>query len=705
VLHRLMHLHREVYGQEDAELLFGPVVEWVSSRRARDMASGEAHTMAAAITPDPGDADPFCDANVRFMLALRMCVLYTRMPKEWPEAHVPYLTGIAMDLHVPALRLGPGKCDIHTLYAQRCAPDQVKMSSLVNDEGPTLSASVMWRIWRSYGRADSAVVKSTSRASKTETVQRGTSRRRTFKPLPDECILPEWAPPSKVDTDPSPPEDTLCTLLSKGMPRAPTTRNVIPLFLSSLGTAEGRRIAVIFVLGAWIHAKHIAPPSIRVLSEGEIVDLIAPLDEKTGARTVVYKAGELSLILTEHIAANVRHYPTMSTMIRSDSECVRFCNSALSTADDFLRPRCHPGPPPPKPPRIKPPAPRPVDGVRVFWSLVAKCEVRAKVRVDTVAKATKDISLKEFYAALKGHPNRFRLYGAVLRRIGMSEADHAILRGFVGGERGPFVVADWPGGVRVFRGDTVARSPNPRCLISLAHPELAEARVRRFVPADKLSKVATLTCQALSAEGNAKLTMYLHYLVHRAQVSWQPILTAMPEAVCPPEKSPFLLVCNDCFTVRSPCRMVRDPTKPRNRVAVDITSTKEVVACTDCNSTDINFIDMRTHFVTAPAPGAPALRCTFALCRGCGDVTETHYIIGLAHLCRLCYHNASKHFVVHKCLCGRKPDARRSTESAVALDERGRPVLIGFCHRHTHAVSHAHPHDIMPVAFYKALIG
>jgi hypothetical protein len=611
IVHRLKYLFLATTGAELAGLLFGPLADWIYNTPSVPQA---AHDMAVAMA-EPG--------TIHYKIALRMCTAYDLMGKITApaEAHVPYMVGVFMDLHVPSMDHN----SIHEIYSNMAAPEQVPIASVSNDEVPTLSAVTLSRLWRGYD-----ATKTTAKAPRAQraSVHRKT-RRKPFRDIPHNCLLPDYSPVLKVASV----EDSAWQMLYKGMYGITTTRNIVTLFNDAMMTPEGAMMWASFSKGVYRHATVIAPPHLR-----------------RNVPMCTYKPGELTTILAEFIAANTRHYVAMNRNMCDKEESRRFYETAMSVSDRHLRQRSH-GLPPTRVPRA-PALHQRVDSTKLFWTLVERIGVRTKIKASLVVQATQDKPAAALYNTLAAHPNRLRLYGDILENMGMSDGDCAALQGF-----------------NVETGERATKT------------------------------VARVLAQ-LSVAGKAKLYIYLHYVVHRAQLGCHKVHT-LRRRVDVPKSVPYIHVCNRCHSIRSQCRMVTVSDKSVNGTALDITSDDERLMCTDCFSRDVSAIDMRDHYVHGVAPGTSTRRCTFCMCQKCGVVTEYRYIIGLTELCRVCYHNTAQHFVVQKCLCGRKID-KRGSGTVMTIDEE--VVMAGLCHRHLHLKDHCHPHAIMPIAFYHALM-
>lgn len=353
LVHRLKHLFYELMDPVLVDLLMGPLVDWIESTVEDEAAATLALRMSTAGT-------------LRHRIATRMCALH--MLSEWTfpdEAHVPYMLGIMIDLHVPSL----SQTSIHIIYEKQCAPEQLSISEVYHDEYASVSIDFLARLWRPFD--ETPIVR--RRENKGKTV---------FKDLPDGCVL---------DLDPSPANETQWRILRKGMHNASTTRSIVELYTASPCREHIERS---FRLGAYRHARSIAPPWMR-----ENICLEIP------------KASEIVHVLSEFIYANTQHLTSLYRHVNNErlfyAHAVHVC--------EILRTRWYGG-------TLKVPrysvAMEHYDGVRLFWALVNKIKANSAVKISDY-----NIAGKPRLALLKQHPNRFHLYGEYLAQIGMNESD------------------------------------------------------------------------------------------------------------------------------------------------------------------------------------------------------------------------------------------------------------------------------------------
>jgi len=354
IVHRLKHLFYELESRERVDQLFGPLVEDYSE-------DVEAATLALRMS------EP---STFRHRIATRMCSLYLLSKRPFPrEAHVPYMLGILIDLHIPAL----SRLSVHDIYEHECAPEQLPITSVYNDEQASVTVDFLARLWRPFDEAPSVR-------------RREGKGRKVFKELPEGCVL---------DIDPSPKNETTWRILRKGMHNASTTRSMVELFIASPCREHIERT---FRLGAYRHAKQIAPPWMR-----ETIKLSVP------------KASEIVHMLSEFVVANTYH---LTSLHRHVSRERAFYDHAIDVCE-ILRSRSYGA-------SVRVPRnsviPDHYDSIRLFWALVHKIKVNSSVKLADYAKAG-----QPHLALLKDHPNRFHLYGDYLSRLGMSDSDLAHL--------------------------------------------------------------------------------------------------------------------------------------------------------------------------------------------------------------------------------------------------------------------------------------
>lgn len=363
-----------------------------------------------------------------------------------------------------------------------------------------------------------------------------------------------------------------------------------------------------------------------------------------------YKPADITNILGECIYATTIHYVALYQGLYNNPSVHAYYQHIINVVNLQLRPRLYES--------VITPVPKHVyqhtmaDTMRVFHLLAKKIAIRSRINKALLKHI--DVPMDYLFCRLAEHPNRLRINGRVLQSIGMSDRDLKIL------------------------SDLNTRAD------------------------ERISHVVTSVIRRLSAKGYALLHVCVHYLLHRSQLGVRPIL-AKRKFVSVKGSNPYLHICKKCHTIRSQCRMVVVSEKSPKRLATDITSSKGVLVCTDCYSTDILSVDMRYNYVFGPTPSNMTRRCVFCMCHHCGVITERRYVIGDAEYCRVCYHELASKYTVQKCLCGHTVDQKK--EFSYLLAERdGRVTMQGLCHRHIFLRRQCHPCDIQPISFYQTFI-
>lgn len=621
MVHRLKHLFLEVSGlsPHTIELLFGPLINWCYG-------SVELNAVAMDMAKTIGKTN-----IVKVSIAYRMCYLYEVMNKTKDrvsvDAHYPYITGVVMDTHLPAIN-----ADVESLfdvYKHRLAPEMIGIDGVVHDESPLLSELMLSQLWRDDEINVRTTVKSEPKNQRT--IIRKKKRRKLYRDFVPHCLLDEHKPTKSISER---IDASLKSLFEKGMHGVTTTRGMTDLFSECRRSGIGQQMVRMFELGAYRHSASIAPPLLRV----------SPLEN-------TYKPADITVILGECIYANTLHYVALYRGLYNNPSVCEYYQHIIKVASHQLRARLYDDVVVPIAKHVY--QHNMIDTTRVFYLLVKKMAIRS--RINRALLKHIDIPMKTLFECLSVHPNRLRINGRVLQNMGMGLRDLALL---------------------------------------------SELNVRTD---ERMSHVVTSVVRRLSAKGYALLHVCIHYLLHRAQLGVRPIM-AKREFVTVKGSNPYLHICNHCYTIRSQCRMVVVSEKSPKRLATDITTSKGVLVCTDCYSTDICSVDMRYNYVFGPTPSNATRRCVFCMCHHCGVITEKRYVIGESEYCRVCYHEVAQNYVVQKCMCGHTVDTKKGHGFLLA-ERDGQVTMQGLCHRHLFLRHQCHPHDVQNIAFYKTFLG
>jgi hypothetical protein len=555
-MHRLRFLlttTKEIHmSEQSADLLFGPIAMWITATSSTRMAVpsayesiDDAETVAGGFSSDPDNPH-----HGKFIIALRMCTFWTLFVRYKhifpPEALFAYYTGIAMDIHIPALDR-PSLCAVYTA-SSRTAPETIRINDVLNDDPADMPRAVLETLWSEHLNG------------------------------------------SHSRTTPQHEDAGLHQLLVKCLINVSTTRYIIKSIIDGLSATPPNRVIVnimkAFFTGSYQHAHSIAAPAVRIavynVSEDTLVGIIRRCRPK-----------EAYAIVTEFVAAATSHNDGLSYILRGDPVYRSYHNNATTVADLSLRPRlfdliksagsverlgkvadesdiaCRKYTGIGSDPALERSeygriffsiTTRPAETVkltttspplqRLFWDLAHILDTKPLIDTATIDAATHNIDTLSLYAALRLQPQTLRIYRGILIRMAMSEYDI----------------------------DIIASS-----FVNLDH----------FTAVKQLG---TAVKEKLSPGGLAKLKVYVHYIVQRAMIVCQQIhVRRVIHPVTTNRSLPFVIVCNNCVSIRSHCYDVapaRKKSKKRNTsTAIDIY--RKVIVCGACRSEDIGFVDTR----------------------------------------------------------------------------------------------------------------
>ena len=675
MVHRLRLLLITTRGVElpakSADLLFGPLVYWMTASPAERMeVPGALHAAddAAACAGTKDKSDP------RFVVALRMCTLWALhgvygtgiFPR---QALYSYYTGIAMDLHQRALRLkrAPTVCAVYSVGVggdgRGFSPETTLVSDIVCSEEPALPTHAVEDLWRVHLSCSRSALPASS-----------------LVPIDPDDIPRESAlgcPPALGSGDGDGEEGAhlrgLMQLLPKAMLDPAAKRYIMKPLRTGLGGAIKTnpliaRLVRAFVLGAYPHVSEtIAPPRVRCWAyNADAADLLALVER--------FSKEELFDIVAEFTVSATTEHEALSAILAGDAVYRRYSRAAVEACNTVLRPKAHAfvlGVAPPEPPP-KPRAKRasvwdvarplfPPLG-RVFWELVRVLKIAADIDVAALGTAAEGIGggARGLYRVLRCQPQNLRLHRGILRRIGMTEDDMAVLR------------------------DTLVD-----------------------IGPDRLARTLGDMASRLSPAGAAKLVVYVHYVAHRARIACRPIHTRRLVEHRKDRPPPFMLVCNNCATIRSEAVTPSSKTKKKSKkkpLSAMIDTFRGAIVCGACSSTDLGVIDMRRYVVTGSTPNTP-VPATYGLCSGCGKTTPCDKAVGTSEFCANCYIAVAQNLLLRHCICGAVVDTDGGPfRKVVALNEYGERAIYALCADHTEAAGYFRPGDAVPVAAYRALI-
>lgn len=308
-------------------------------------------------------------------------------------------------------------------------------------------------------------------------------------------------------------------------------------------------------------------------------------------------------------------------------------------------------------PRITPRFERPMSTSRVFWVLMKELGLGVKRCVrkpDIVAAKTVCPNLATMYAAFRSQAESYRIYTAVLRRVGMPDVDV----------------------------DTIEAA------FAALEPNRIAPRFKEMI-------------KKMSPSSVAVLKLYVHMLYQRSTFAVIPICIERDPPKDHKKILPYLLVCTTCYTIRSQVHGVNVNLKSKDGVHVDTINFS--VTCTSCESPVemVNLVHNRVVGLNVNDMDTPALVC---MCRMCGKATRYRHVIGSDELCGLCFTAARERIEPKRCVCGLEFTRLNSAaKTFVALDDKGESALYAVCKRHVSILEHA-IHPIHPIGFFRHLI-
>lgn len=655
ILHRLscLVIHKLCIPSNRVDLLFGSFVHW-----ALNWEQYQASPKIVSMAKDIHGGGDGGGVSVQFLLLLRMCCvweLYETHASGIDDAYTfPYYIGVAMDIHIPGIRLGT-HTSMHELYVNRKAPELVRIDDIDHDSSSRINANLIVRHWMSY-MCRLGPDRAPSKKATTETpVPCGAARRASARKSEMNSLIDPWAKVGKsaVESEPGQDTQTLMETLVKGQPNPSVYRYVRKGFIKGLTQFPERnkvivRITRMFLLGTYRHARIIAPPKVRynVYINHTTHDLFREIAE--------YTTKNMYNILAEAIVAATYHNMALVSMVMCDADHIAYKREAMYNGDKLRDSRFSYKIPLVKPPKTKCTKPRPTN-FRIFWVLYKVLEVKHKVPTKKVVEAIKGIGYRKLYTMFQKQPNRLRLYDFILRGIDMPASDLTVLRD----------------------------------MFSLNNNDIVK-NLKRLV-------------KTMTTVGFARLYLYVHYIKTRAMLSYVPI--GHTKDITPHESAsePTMLVCGNCYTIRTQC--LSDNVHKKSKSGVENDIVLDLASCSGCKSTDIYVVDMRRTFVYGPSMTEPTVSRMYCACTLCGIMTIYKYVVGQSEFCKVCYFKKiGKHLVIRKCMCGKILDDKMRYPTLNALNERGEVSIYGLCTDHAFVKKYVPDSCLQSIDFFRTVV-
>jgi hypothetical protein len=615
------------------DVLLGPLVDWAMWHDKIEVPR-EVREMARQM------CEPGCFYHV---IALRMCFLYSLCGLEVdPAFTLPYYIGVAMDIHIPALRLGKA-LTLHQVYTQKVAPELVLIDGIEHDCFSQIEESVLERHWVSYSCHTEPTAK--------KNLGRGARSKKARKSIPRHTLIREGRrkPVRHQRQDPN----SLSEMLTKGLPNPSVFRYVPKTLEKGLVQAPDSnpvivRMARMHLLGTYHHAMVIAPPAFRLkvteMTPEEMMQLI---------RSAKFNTKQLYSILSEFISSCTEHNQALWAVLQEDHVFDRYVNNAYRGGDS-MRAHFYGAKRPIERPCKPPTEVRVPTSIRLFWEIAKHLQIKIKcILPRDIELACTGSTTRQLYGAFERQPNSLRIYRKILEDIAFPPEDLEIL-------------------------DTLFSKSNVAIMKSL--------------------KKILIT---ISDVGRAKLKIYLHYIKSRSMLAIVPI--GHSKRLPATDQKPCILVCFSCFTIRTQCLIEVPKKSTKSVIETDIIGDEP--RCSTCHSTRIYAVDTRKNYVYGPSMSDDTQSRMYCTCARCGIATVYQHVIGQTELCRDCYYGTmASLLVVRKCICGAKIDEKTNAKAINALNENGKVGVYGLCQKHIHLSKSCRSSDIKEIGFYKTLI-
>lgn len=648
IMHRLRYLliYKCNLPDKSVDILLGPFVNWeIGHKDYKPSASVVANARSIAETSVQ---------TTYYLLILRMCCvweIYTKYTDSVDPAYTfPYYIGVVMDIHTPGIGLG-SLVTLHGLYTQDKAPELIQIDHIVNDSSSQIDPIVVERHWVSYSCHVDPPPKRKKTAGKSTKPTRG-RKRNTIKHSINTLI--DVTKASDVQETPTRQDMKLLKeMLTKGQPNQTVYRYVQKAFTKGLIKSPETNPIIItmarmFLMGVYRHAKVIADPAFRLrVLWADPAELYAIINESE------YNAKQLYYILAEFTLAATRHNHALVSMLKKTAGHNEYETNAIYNGDHMRTVHHTAYVELSKPPRT-PVVPRIPSNIRLFWELVRHLVIKHKPSPKKVGIAIKGIGYTHLYNVFRRQPNTLRIYMDLLQAVEIPKGDLDLIE------------------------TTLTTGSN-----------------------DQISKSLKRMVALLSEVGRCRLYMYVHYITRRAMLNYIPIGY---KKTFNPGVKPRLIVCENCFTIRTPCLMSNSTTKAKSE-GVELDLVDYQLRCSQCRSDNLRSIDMRYYYVYGPSMSEPTRSRTYCACSRCGIITTYKLVVGKSEFCQPCYKDEmASYLVARKCICGGRLDEKTRHVVVNAINSRGEVGIYGLCTSHRHIQSQCRSGDIPPISFFRTLI-
>lgn len=586
----------------------------------------------------------------KYCVALRMCHLWYIFEKHTTKISptfkdFAYYIGIAMDIHVFGLK---DCCSLQELYLKKMAPELIKIESLVHDSHSTLEESLLEQYWVSD--VSYAEEKKSSKKMTTKVRKPNFKNPNTMLPMDVNKKKPKFKHQRM---------QSLMEMINKGKPNQSVVRYVLKSFVTGLVDEPENNPVIIemvrmFFLGSYQHCNTIAPPFFRLF--------IYSVPNKSAfifynlLKSLKLTARQLYYILCEFIVANTNHNPPLVSMLEKTISWNAYSENATYYCDQDIRQKMYPCFVQRKKPKKYELKIRQPSQYRLFRLLVSILDIKYKVPPKRLKLAIDGIGFKDLYNAFHRQPDSIKLYWDILVQCGLPEDDLKKIANLF--------------------SDT---------------PYMIMKRMK--------SVLESLSCVAYH-----RLALYVHYIFYKSSLIFLPI-----QAVRKTRKEPvWMLVCKNCFTIRSQCATEKLHKRSKPGIEVDFVINKP--RCSGCKSDMLQQVDMRHWYVYGIALNDNGKPNLYTMCHRCGVICNYKHVIGQYEFCNRCMLTQSSGkdladvFVLKRCICGKELDDRKRYHCINALNEDGALALYGLCSDHAYLRNTFNPSKPESIKKYRSIL-
>ena len=532
----------------------------------------------------------------------------------------PYIIGIIIDQHMPLL-LHPTFLTPHAMYCNKLAPEQVtpRTHHLARVQSHPNIEKILTDLWvpsyatikPTYKQNKMQSTAAIDRSSEIKSVQSEFMSKKAQRHM-YQSLLPPRATSHKSDASIQ-PSDML--LLTRAMPNALSLRTTLAQLREDIKAHPASiavRILQNFLLGAYKHARHIAPPATRMriyacFYQDSLSALCDIGLEKTN-NWCIYT------IISEYMIANIKELYTLHRVLQSYPRWAHYTATCGYVADKKMRGQLYPIKSPPRQKRTR----------------QHSAEAAARSTITLEERFFKDHLVGELYP----HPTvpTQTLFNCLQQRLCVK---NTIPKKYIRALN-----------ISNQRLQEIYRLPlqlpntytlNLPVLAKMGMRYIDVQRIQYFLHSSlQYIKRTTTLLGHLCFRATAILYIYIHALTQRATFN----ITELPSSgITPSTAVEDVLVCQNCYTLRSKSRGLQKCDK-LNGIIIDLE--QDVPICTGCRSYDITSFNPYNAVITSkPLNGDKrhqVLNCSHCKTLTCMD-TLTPY--GGALICGTCHKTAS----------------------------------------------------------------